>query len=340
MYEQTLGLTSAVAMLGGIIAAVLDWNALRTRVPILLVAVLSLVILSTALNGGVDDFAVLSLLSTFVPLIGLAVIFGSPSVRSSVLWACVALFVGAVTVVVAGTAAWNLARGTLGERFDLYLMGPSTESGLVLASLLPLSLGVPVRSELRALSTGVLGGGILLTQTRGALLAAAIGVLVIALFMPRWRIWAVVAVCVGVSAFTLISDRSLLTLNDTSNVGRQEELSRHARLLLERPSLGFGLSREGVGAVRAAHNTLLGLGNAAGVYAALIFVAAWVTPVVAALKRRLADLTTATAAGAMTAVLIGWNTTGTELLIFVPPTNLVPLVLATALVDARLREAK
>jgi hypothetical protein len=286
----------------------------------------------TAALGDVDSFTLHGLGSTLVPLIAMAGVLLNPWVGESGVRRLVVGYGAGVAVVTAGTLAFNAVNGDLGERFDSLLFGPPTETGLALAATILL---LPA-AQLRPLPVSLLGtpllAALVLTQTRGALVALAAGGLVLALLVQRRRALTIAVVASALAAvaavFALTSDRPL-SLGDRSTSLREAELERHWQLFLDRPAYGYGLSEAAVKFSTAAHNTLLAFANAAGLGAAILWLVAWCVPVARGLRSH--SFAAAVAAAVLTCSVVGWCTTGTEPLIYTPPTNLLPLLLGLAL---------
>jgi hypothetical protein len=227
---------------------------------------------------------------------------------------------------------------TIGGRFDIasFCCG-ATNTGVGLASLV-LLLPILARTLVPALLLGgVLAAGLLLTETRGALLGAIAGALVYAARFRRLRWWIAGAAAFGAVFFAVASDRSITTLADPSNAVRREQVAAHFDLFLDRP-WGYGMSETSADAFRAADNTLLGISNAGGVLALVLWLLAFGLPLVRALRRRPWSLPAVAALSVAVMTVIFWVTTGTEVLIAYPPTNLLPLVLAVALAGVAARD--
>jgi hypothetical protein len=339
-YHEVVGATQ-VLWLGLAVAALTragTRRGFRSATVACLTALLGLLVVVTAERDRVDVFAVHALLTTLVPLIGIAAVLLSPDLDVPALRRLVLLFAAAVAVVVLGTGLVDLANGSIRDRFDLYLFGSPTDTGLALAATLPLLLTVsPRRMEAVAFGAAlaaVLAGALLLTQTRGALISAAAGGLVVAVFSRRLRPFAIAAVVLGVLGFAAFSDRSLFGLSDYSSTLRRDNLERHWQLFELRPLFGYGMSANANPLVAGAHNTLLGVANAGGAGASALWLVAWAAPILAGIRRSLTSIGGVVPLAVLTAVIVGWFTTGSEVLVFTQPTNLLPLVFAVALARA------
>lgn len=335
-YTEVLGWTQLLWVVLALVA--LTRRRLRRgfgSVPVAaLSALVALIVGVTIALDGLDGFARHALLTTLVPLVAITGILFNPDVRLPAVRRLVFVLSAITATVVLGTLAVNALKGTLGERFDVYLFGSPTDTGLVLALLLILTPAVAETRWVRAGLAVVLAVGLVLSETRGGLLAAGAGALVTALLLPRLRLVTVGAIAVALVAFVIVSDRSLLSISDPSNSIRRESVERHWQLFLVQPSYGYGLSAEARPFVTAAHNVFLGLANAGGAAAALLWLVAWSQPLVAAVRDRARSLLAAVPAAVLVGAIVTWVTTGSEVLVFVPPTNLLPLVLAVALARA------
>jgi hypothetical protein len=167
------------------------------------------------------------------------------------------------------------------------------------------------------------------------LIAAFAGTLVLVAAQrgKRLRLAAVTAVGIAAAGVLVFTARSSYSFTDRATDYRRANLEHHWHLFLDRPLLGHGIADGSISAVRAAHNTLLSIANAGGLVLLLLWIVAWILLPLAAARDRGKRLSTASVgAAAMVAVVIGWNTTGSEVLMYDPPTNLLPLVLAGALI--------
>ena len=333
-YEQVFGWTQVLWIaLGAVALSRAEWRTGFRSVSVFsLVALLALICGVTAALDGIDVFTIRGLGCTLVPLIAMAGVLLNPWIGSAGVRRLLVAFAFAVAVITAGTLAFNAVNGDLGQRFDLLLFGPPTETGLALA----LTLVLLPAAQLRPLPAVLIGTTLLtalvLTETRGALVAFAAGAVALALLVPPRRVMAVALVTVAlagvVALFALTSDRPL-SLGDDATDLREAELERHWQLFLDRPAYGYGLSDEAVAFSTGAHNTVLAFANAAGIGAALLWLTAWFAPVARGMRSH--TFQAAVAAAVLTCALVGWFTTGTEPLIYTPPTNLLPLLLGVGL---------
>lgn len=337
-YQQLFGITQALWLLLGLYAV--SRRDLRSGFASLtclcLAGLLVLVAVITEVLEGIDGYAVLALSSTLVPLTAMAGVLLHPEIRAAELRRLVLVFALAAAVVTAGTLAADVVRGSVGERFDLFLFGPPTDTGLVLAMTLVLLAAASGPRLLVGAIGLVLLAGLVATQTRGALVMLLAAAFVVVLLLPHKRRALIAFVAAGLAvtvlAFLLLSKRSLLP-TDESNDLRRAELDRHWQLFLSRPTFGYGLAEQSAPFSIAAHNAVLGIANAAGVGGALLWLVAWIGPPVRALRRHLSLLSVVSAA-VVVGAFVGWFTTGTEILIYTPPTNLLPLLLAVALIGS------
>jgi len=302
---------------------------------------LSVLILAiTASLDEVDSHTELDLASTVVPLIAIVGVLLHPSVRLKTVRGLILVFASTTAAITAGTILFDLLRGELGQRFDLFLFGSPTYTGIVLA--MTLVLLVPVRGPrwIKAPLMMTIGLGLLLTQTRGAQAAAICGLLVLAVGDRRLRVATLAALVALIGASVLLSSRSLFSLSDASFHLRSNQVARHWQLFLAHPSYGYGLSAESVPFTTGSDNTILGLANAAGVGAAILWLAAWSQPTIAALVRLRKEPAVIGAAAVLVAAFVAWMTTGGEVLTYAPPTNLLPLALALALARSARQESR
>lgn len=295
-------------------------------------AVIALVLVSTLVGPGGDRLTAAALLGSLVPLAAIVLIVGHPDVGRAALWACVAILVAATASVLAATIAHQLLRGALDHRLGLAFFGPGTDSGPVCAYLAILVLAAPWPLAIRGPVSATLIAGVVLSGTRGAILAAAAGLLVLALSRRSLR-WPLIVVAVaGILIFSVTTSRSIFGFSDASNTLRRASVLQHWRLFLARPSLGYGISSGSILDVSQAQNTLLSVANAGGAYAAALFVAVFAIP---ALRRTRGVAFEIVGLAVLAAALVTWDTTGPEVLIQMPITNVLPIVLAGSLASAQ-----
>jgi hypothetical protein len=127
-----------------------------------------------------------------------------------------------------------------------------------------------------------------------------------------------------------MSERAL-PFTDLSSGYRRENLSYHWDLFIDRPLLGFGVSDTTLEFFQSAHNTLLGIANAAGVGAVIAFVVAWLAPCAMRLAEGARDLVVTVSAASAATALAAWIATGPEVLVYSPATNLLPVALGVSL---------
>lgn len=335
-YHQLFGWTQVVWLTAGAVtfAARTTRPAFRAVPVVLAVGLLTLILGVTVARGGIDRTTVIALGATLVPLIAMVAVLASPVVRQEVRRVVVTIFVVECAAVVLLSLAKKAMEGTSGRRLEAFAFGPAPEMGLVLAAVLLLAFATVGPVTLRAALVGVTGMGLLLTETRGATLAAVAGGVTIALLLPRVRLWVVGGVGTLVLVFVLTTSRSL-SFSDLSTKYRRQNLAHHWDLFEQEPLWGYGVNASGIDAFRAAHAVSLEMANAAGIFAAILFALIWLVPVIGRLRRGNLDLVPAAAVAVVTAMFVGWITTGSAVLIYNPPTNLLPLVLAIGLLEPR-----
>ena len=334
-YNQIWGLTQAMWLAAAV--AVLFIGGWRTIVQnaqlVLLILALDVLLVASATNGGIDSTTVLNLGATLVPYVAMIAVVGHPLVtprtaRDLVTVACAS---GALVVVL--TFAKKALAGALDQRLATFAFGPAPETGVVLAALLVLVPAMRVR-RLLAIATAVgLAVGLVLTQTRGAFIAAIVGaVALIAMGQRRVRLLAFIALGTAAGLYVLFSRRSL-AFTDQASAYRRQNLDHHWQLFLDRPVLGHGISWESISAVRAAHNTLLSVADAGGLILLFVWVVAWIVlPISTAFIRRKQVPVASVGMAATITVIVGWSTTGSDVFDYNPPTNLLPLMLGVALI--------
>jgi hypothetical protein len=330
-YHQILGVTQILWMVAAIASTACRPRGIawRTLPVVALTSLLVLIVAVTQVRDGVDETTALTLSSTLLPLICIVVVTGHPILRCDARRDLITVFVATTAVVVIGTIGKDAVNGTLSERFDTFLFGSTTDTGIALAGclvLVPASrAALPVRLAC-ALASGV---GLLLTQTRGAVLAAACGGIAFALMRRRLRIVVGIAVAGALTAYLVLSDRSL-TFGDKATSFRRLNLEHHWDLFTGAPIFGYGVSEPSLNAIREAHNTLLAVANAAGALGLALWLAAWLVPVGVSLLRGVST-EIGVAASTTLAVFVAWNTTGSEVFIYSAPTNLLPIALSVSL---------
>lgn len=331
-YHQLIGLTQILWLGCGL--AALAGPSTRAGFQSLTVAALfsTVVVLlgSTAAQGGIDKTTGVLLTSSLLPMIAMAAILLNPHISPRWRRDLVLIAIAWTAAIVVLTIAKKAHAGTLHDRFTTFVFGAPTDTSLDLAAMLVLLPIVRPRLLAKLSLAGVLGVGLLLTQTRGGLVSAAAGGLVLALFLPRLRVWILGGVVLVVVSFALASDRSL-KFNDTSTNFRRANLAQHWHVFTSKPLFGWGLDESSLQKISGGNNALLGVADAGGAVAAVLFFLAWATPVALGIFRCARSPTTATMVGTSVAVFVGWNTTGAEILTYTPPSNFLPLVLACSL---------
>ena len=292
----------------------------------------------TELRGGVDSTTVLNLLATLAPVAAMVAVLGHPAIRPEVrrsatfitcAWAAAAV---AVTILkhVAGSVPFT-------QRLDTFAFGTAPDTGEALAPLL-LLVGVVSGSRIgRGATVAVLAGGLLLSQARGAILAFIAALAVISFGIPRLRLYAAAASAAMLGIFALAFSRSL-TFSDNATRFRGENLTRHWHLFLRKPVFGYGISAMSLDDLQAAHNSLLSIGWPAGWLRLFSGSRHGFSPRFGASARGCHIAPANFALGAVVATFVGWLTTGGEILLYSPPTNLLPIVLATSIIGSPLLE--
>jgi hypothetical protein len=335
-YEQIFGLTQAL-WIGAAIAvlALGGWRKFVDNAQLLfLVLALAVLVVATAAYEQVDSTTVLTLGATMVAYIAMMGVIRHvdvrlPTTRDLVTTACAA---GAAIVVL--TAAKHALAHTLSQRLGVFAFGDGPETAVVLAPLLVLVPAMRVPRYVKFGTAVCLGAGLVLTQTRGASIAAVVGGVVLAATQKgrHFRIGALTAIGAAAAAYAVLARRSF-SFSDVATTYRRENLQYHWDLFVQRPSFGHGISETSIDAVRAAHNTLLSIADAGGAVLLTLWIAVWIVlPLTALLDRRRRFATASVGLAATAAVIVGWSTTGSEVLLYDPPTNLLPLMLAVALV--------
>ena len=339
-YGQIVGLTQAlwaVAALGVFLLA--GWRKFVANAQlVVLILALDVLVAATALYGGVDSTTALTVGATLLSYIAMIAVLRHPDMRPSSLRDLTTVACVGGALVVALTIAKNALEGQLSQRLGTFAFGPAPETALVLAPLLLLVAAMRGGSAVKLATAASLGTGLVLTQTRGALIATLLGALALLAMngKARSRVLPVGVVIAAAGAYAVFSQRSPFT--DQAVSYRWQNLEQHWGFFLERPLLGHGLSYESIGFVRAAHNTILAVANAGGVVLFALWVAAWVLlPLAAFLDRRRRLGTAFVGLAAVGAVIVGWSTTGSEVLLYDPPTNLLPLMLGVVLIGPNVR---
>lgn len=330
IYQQLVGWTQILWISIGV--AALSQRAtrrgFRSASTLLLAAFCVFLIVVTAASGGVDRFAAVALFATLAPLVGMLGVLTHPDVRRRTVDVMVAYLATASAVVVLLTVAKNVLHHQISGRLAVFLYGSPTYAAAAFAALLFLVLGVEILGRnIRLALAATLAVGIVLTQTRGGTAALAGGFLAIGLMRRKVRL---PALAVAAVAGVVLIASPLRPLADTSNAIRTKDVMHHARVFLDRPVTGFGISNVHANAFRAADNTLVGIADAAGVVGLLLWCGVWLWPVVRA-RRWHTDATVSFAVGAIAATFVSWLTTGNEVLIYAPPTNLLPLALSVSM---------
>jgi hypothetical protein len=280
------------------------------------------ILVASAVDGTFDRLTIEVFLAAGLPIVAMLGLSVHRETTFEGLRVAITALCSITAVLVAGTILKRTISGQLGERLDLATTGAATDTGAYLAALTVLAALLPIPTRLKAPLVMVLAAGLVLTQTRGAELALGAALLCAAALSSRVRWWAVGLAAVVVAG--LVAGPRTLSLFGASNAFRRASIEHHFLLMLERPSLGYGVSRSTLSEVAGAQDSLLGIANGAGVYAALLFLGAWLVP----LCRRGLRHVSVTGACVFTVYVVSWITTGNELQLQVPATNLLPLALA------------
>jgi hypothetical protein len=325
-YQQLVGWTQILWISIGAAAIALPSARAGFRSPptVLLASFCAVLIVVTAFSGGVDRFARLAILGALAPLVCMFGVLTHPKLRYGTVEALVA-YLSAVTALVIGiTAATDVFQNRISERFSLFLYGSPTYAAAALVALLFLVLGLRGRRNFKIVVAAALLLGIMLTQTRGGIAAIVGGLIVVGLIEQRFRLPAFAA---AVVAALILVVGPVRPLADASNEIRMKNVTHHLDTYSQRPLTGFGIGGIHAEKFRAADNTLVGVAVASGAVGLLLWCAAWLWAVFRPSFRRSSGLAPF-AAGAVGATFVTWVTTGNEVLIYAPPTNLLPVVLA------------
>jgi len=298
---------------------------------LLLIAVLIPVV--TAATSKVDNLTLASTFGVVLPLAMMASLSLHPTVRASTL--CIAAWLvasGAAALTIA-TLAKNAATQHLGDRLGLAFFGPTTSTGPVLAALAVMVLAIlPTKRNARFFGMSVfviLVLGVAFTQSRGAAVALAAGLTVSLLLGAKAQRRAAFLGGAIAVALLLFAPRSLFTAAQATTF-RGDSLSFHWHLFLQRPLLGYGVSKETLSAAAGAHNSLLAIANGIGGVGALLFLFTWLWPLSGASREWFAQ-----GAAILTVLFVSWFLAGGEVLFQIPVTDMLPLVLACALSTRR-----
>lgn len=333
-YRQTVGATQVLWLTAGALAlARRDTRRGFASAPamILMLAILAL-LWTSEWQASIDWFTALAVVSTLLPIYAMVGVLCNPDLDRAVLVRCVGVFAAMTSVVIAATAVHAYLAGQLGSRLGYFMFGSATDAAMALATLLPLSVTVG-RGRLRSATVVSVAVGLLLTQTRGAMAGAIVGIGVLMFFAPRFRIKGGVMLVGAAAIFVLILNRPIPLLQaDRAAQYRSVYLHAHWHYFVAHPLTGNGLSLSTSTYVEAAHNTILGIADAGGIVVALLWLLAWWVPARRAMRwMPPGDPLPAAGIAAIVGAFICWNTTGGDLLVYVPPTNSLPLVLAAAL---------
>jgi hypothetical protein len=275
----------------------------------------------------VDTLTLESFFGVGLPLASMVALVMHPGVSSTALRTAIWIVAGSAGALILGTLAKQLAANSL-DRLGIIFFGPTTSTGPVLAALAVLVVMLmPAHRLGRAAAMAlfvVLVAGLACTQSRTAAIALLVGLLIAA--VRGGHVARLILVLGGLFALGLLTlaPRSLLSAVQSTS-SKAQAISHHWRLFLERPSVGYGVSRESLPTAGGADTVLLGIANGIGAYAVVAFVAAWCAPLARAPWRDMA------LAGAVLAVyLVGWFGGG-EILFQIPFTNFLPLALACSL---------
>ena len=330
-YQQLVGWTQILWISIGVAALALPCarGGFRSPPTVLLASFCAVVTGVTLFSGGVDRFARLALLGTLVPLLCMFGVLTNPKLRSSTVEALIAYLAGATAIVIGVSAAKDVLQNRISDRFSLFLYGSPTYAAAVFVALLFLVLGLRGGRSFKIVVAAALLLGIVLTQTRGAIAAMVAGLIVVGLIERRFRLPALAAAVVVALVLVLGPVRPL---SDASNEIRIRNVTHHLDTYSQRPLAGFGIGGADAEEFRAADNTLVGVAVAAGAVGLLLWCAAWLWAVFRP-HFRLSGGLAPFAAAAIGATFVTWVTTGNEVLIYAPPTNLLPAVLAVGILS-------
>jgi len=288
----------------------------------------------TAATTRVDSLTLASFFGVGLPLASMVALVLHPGVNPRALRAAVWIVAASAGAVTLGTVGKQIVEGSL-DRLGIFFFGPTTSTGPVLASLAVLVVllfptGRPTRIAAAVLFI-VLAVGVAFTQSRAAAVALLAGLCVAALRRRDVSKWTFVFGGLFALGLLTLAPRSLLSATQSTSF-KVENIGHHWRLFLERPTFGYGVSKQSLPAAAGADNTLLAIANGLGAYGAAAFVAAWCAALAGVPWREMA------LGGAVLAVyIVGWFGGG-EILFQIPVTNLLPLALACGLSRyARLR---
>ena len=334
-FSEVFGLTQTMWLCAGAATFVVTpfRQLVRQTSFLCLCGVLVLLWLVTAARTGIDQTTVHAVLTVLGPLVAATLLLTNANLTTWSIRAMVTAWVIAVSGFVAATLVLRLHTGQLGQRFDVSILGSPTYTGAVLAATLPLVFAAYGSNWFR-LALGVsLGLGLVLTQTRGAVLGLGVACVVLAAWLPYAR-WIIIGgFGVAIAAFLGFGVRPLFTLSDPSDTLRRADLSRHWALFLRRPWFGYGLARstltDGI-----TDNSLLEVLDRAGVVAFGLWLVAWLQPLVRAMRLGGRRQAVAPAAASLLATVGTWVTTGNQVLNYVPPTSFLPPLLAVALLTS------
>ena len=328
-FEQVVGWHALIWIAGAAALLVLPrYRRGMVSLPAALMLAVALAIpVVTAATSEVDSLTLASLFGVGLPLAAMVAVCLHPAVTERALRAAVWIVAGSAGAVTLGTLAKQVLAGSL-DRLGILFFGPTTSTGPVLAALAVLVLMLlPPRRPYRVagmLLFVVLVAGAAFSQSRTAAVALLVGLLVAAVGARQVSRWTVVVAGGFALGLLALAPRSLLSATQSTGL-KAESIAHHWRLFLERPSFGYGVSKESLPAAGGADTVLLGIANGIGAYGAVAFVAAWCTALVRATREGLA------LGGAVLAVyLVGWFGGG-EILFQIPVTNMLPLALACGL---------
>ena len=208
-YAQIWGLTQAVWLAAGAGVLMLGGGRriVRNAQFVLLILVLAVLLAASAAHGGIDSTTVLTLGATVVPYIAMVAVVCHPLIRPRTArdLATLACLSGAGVVLL--TVARKALEGALAQRLDTFAFGTAPETGVVLAPLLLLVPAMRVRPSLKLATAATLGVGLLLTQTRGAVIAAAVGAVVLVVAVGKRRLRLPTLCALGAAAAAYRGDR-------------------------------------------------------------------------------------------------------------------------------------
>jgi hypothetical protein len=336
VFEQLVGWHAIVWLAAGaaMLASARYRRGMLSLPAVLLVAMALAIPVVTAATTGVDRLTLESLFGIALPLAAMVALALHPDVGELALrlgiW-IIAICAGALTLATVGK---QLADGSL-DRLGILFFGPTTSTGPVLAALVILVLMLLPAHRVGRLAAlclvVILAAGVALSQSRAAALALLAGLGIAATRERAMRRWFLLAGAALALVALMLAPRSLLSAAQSTSL-KLESIRHHWTLFLERPSFGYGVSKQALPAAGGADSSLLGIANGIGAYAVVAFLGSWCAALSGLPWRAMAF------GGAILAVYVVAWLGGGEILVQIPVTNLLPLALACGLAR-KLRES-